>query len=100
MHPTGWDFGAGGLLIKNDREQQAILLMKGLRAEGKSYQHIADVLDARGIASKCGGRWIHSTVNKVLRRAIRLVADPTVGCGQRTAAATLGSGAETGGAPC
>lgn len=66
--PFSWNFGADGVLARNAQEQEAIQLMQKLRTEGKSYQHIAEALAARGVASKCGGRWIHSTVKKILRR--------------------------------
>ena len=55
--PYGWDFGSGGLLLKNRREQRIIARMRQLRTEGMSIRGIATRLDRKGIPSKRGLRW-------------------------------------------
>ena len=66
--PFGWDFGAGGRLIANSREQKIIVRMRRLRAKGLSFRGIATRLDGKGIRTKRGKRWIHTTVKNVLTR--------------------------------
>jgi DNA invertase Pin-like site-specific DNA recombinase len=66
--PLGWDFGADGLLIANDREQQIIVRMRKLRAEGMSFWGIAGRPDGEGIRPKPGKRWDHTTIRSILKR--------------------------------
>jgi DNA invertase Pin-like site-specific DNA recombinase len=66
--PYGWDFGSGGLLLKNRREQRIIARMRQLRAKGWSYRGIATRLDREGIRPKRGRRWAHTTVKSILLR--------------------------------
>jgi DNA invertase Pin-like site-specific DNA recombinase len=66
--PYGWDFGSGGLLIQNRREQRIIARMCQLRTEGMSFRGIATCLDREGIRSKRGQRGAHTTVKSILRR--------------------------------
>jgi DNA invertase Pin-like site-specific DNA recombinase len=66
--PFGWDFGPGGRLVANDREQTIIVKMRRLRADGLSYRGIAARLDSEGIRPKRGRRWFHTTVKSVLTR--------------------------------
>src|SRR5712692_3375468 len=66
--PYGWDFGRGGRLVENAREQRIIGRMRRLRAEGLSYRGIAVRLDDEGILPKRGKRWIHTTVKSILGR--------------------------------
>jgi hypothetical protein len=66
--PFGSDFGAGGKLIENAREQKIIARMRRMRAEGLSYRGIAVRLDDEGILPKRGKRWIHTTVKSILAR--------------------------------
>src|SRR5262245_37216611 len=66
--PFGWDFGRGGRLVQNAREQKIIARMRRLRAEGLSYRGIAVRLDNEGIRPKRGKRWIHTTVKSILTR--------------------------------
>jgi site-specific DNA recombinase len=68
--PFGWDFGAGGHLVENAREQKIIARMRRLRAEGLSYRGIAVRLDGEGIRPKRGKRWIHTTVKSILARNV------------------------------
>jgi DNA invertase Pin-like site-specific DNA recombinase len=66
--PYGWDFGPGGRLVENGREQQIIARMRMLQEEGMSYRGIAVRLDNEGIRPKRGKRWIHTTVKTILAR--------------------------------
>ena len=66
--PYGWDFGSGGRLDKNEREQKVIARMHQLHAEGMSYRGIATRLEAEGILPKRGRRWAHTTVKGILTR--------------------------------
>jgi hypothetical protein len=66
--PFGWDFGSGGRLIANAREQKIIARIRRLRAKGISYRGIATRLDGEGIRPKRGRRWIHTTVKGILMR--------------------------------
>ena len=54
--PYGWDFGRGGLLVENAREQKVIARMRRMQAEGMSFRGIAVRLDAEGIRPKRGKR--------------------------------------------
>ncbi|HMF12054.1 MAG TPA: recombinase family protein [Gemmataceae bacterium] len=66
--PFGWDFGRGGRLVRNAREQKIIPRERRLRAEGLSYRGIAARLDADGVRPKRGRRRVHTTVENVLMR--------------------------------
>jgi DNA invertase Pin-like site-specific DNA recombinase len=66
--PFGWDFGRGGRLVRNAREQQIIARVRRLRAQGLSYRGIATRLEHEGIRPKRGRRWVHNTVKSVLTR--------------------------------
>ena len=66
--PFGWDFGRGGRLLPNAREQKVIVRVRQLRAEGLSYRGIAKRLDGERIRPKRGRRWVHTAVKSVLKR--------------------------------
>src|SRR5262249_18943801 len=66
--PYGSDFGADGRLVTNDREQQIIVRLRLLRAEGLSYRGIATRLNSETILPKRGRRWDHTTVKSILKR--------------------------------
>jgi len=66
--PYGWDFGRGGRLVENAREQIIIARMRRLRAEELSYRVIAVRLDQEGSRPKRGRRWIHTTIKSILAR--------------------------------
>ncbi|MFN7333411.1 MAG: recombinase family protein, partial [bacterium] len=57
--PFGYDLAADGItLTANTAQLEAIELINSLRAEGLTYQAIADELTARGIATKKGkAKW-------------------------------------------
>jgi DNA invertase Pin-like site-specific DNA recombinase len=66
--PFGWDFGSAGNLVANVQEQDIIRLIRGLRADGKSFRDIAAHLNGQGILAKHGGQWGHTSVKAVLTR--------------------------------
>jgi DNA invertase Pin-like site-specific DNA recombinase len=66
--PFGWDFGRGGRLVRNAREQKIIARVRRLRAQGMSYRGIATRLEHGGIRPKRGRRWVHNTVKSILMR--------------------------------
>lgn len=63
--------------MPNAEEQDAIRLMKKLRANGESYRAIATELERRGIRTK-EGKTIrtHTAVSRILRRAIEPAGRP------------------------
>jgi DNA invertase Pin-like site-specific DNA recombinase len=66
----GYDVAADGkTLIAVPAEQEAIHLMQELRAAGQTLRDIAAELNRRGIATKEGGQWKHTTVSGILARA-------------------------------
>ncbi len=68
--PFGFDLAADGImLIPNPAEQEAIALINDLRADGQSMEKIAAELTRRGIPTKEGNAWGHSTVRRILNRA-------------------------------
>ena len=66
--PFGWDFGRGGRLVPNAREQKVIARLRQLRAQGLSYRGIARRLDGERIRPKRGQRWVHTTIKGILMR--------------------------------
>jgi DNA invertase Pin-like site-specific DNA recombinase len=56
-------------LIPNASEQDTIRVMQELRAAGKSYRDIAAELNARGIPTKEGRPWRHTSVKGILMSA-------------------------------
>ncbi len=66
----GYDLAENGVsLIPNADEQEAIRLMHELREAGESLRAIAETLNLRGIATKHGGEWKHTTIKGILARA-------------------------------
>jgi DNA invertase Pin-like site-specific DNA recombinase len=66
----GFNLAADGkTLIPNAQEQEAVRLTKELRATGHTLRQIAEELNRRGIATKEGGSWKHTAVNRILSRA-------------------------------
>jgi len=54
--PYGYDLAPDGVhLVKNLKEQKAIALMANLRAQGYTYQAIADELKQEDIRPKAAG---------------------------------------------
>jgi DNA invertase Pin-like site-specific DNA recombinase len=50
-------------------EFEAVMRMKTLRSEGRSYQSIAECLDAAGLKPRHAANWNAIVVNRVLRAA-------------------------------
>jgi DNA invertase Pin-like site-specific DNA recombinase len=66
----GYDLAPDGTtLVPIQLEQEAIALMRELRAAGESYRAIAAQLHARGVITKEGGSWQPMTVRNILARA-------------------------------
>ena len=55
--------------VPNESEQEAIQLIRELRADGLSYRKISRELDTRGIPTKSGRKWNRKTVAAILKRA-------------------------------
>ena len=66
--PYGWDFGPNGKLVENGREQKALVWIGRLHRDGKSLRAIAALLNDRGVEPKRGGRWLHSSVLRIVKR--------------------------------
>ncbi len=62
--PFGWSLAEDATtLVINEDEQEALSLMRELRASGVSYRKIARELEARGIPTKRGGKtWQAKTI--------------------------------------
>jgi len=66
----GYELAADGkMLVAVPTEQEAIELMKELRAAGQTLRDIAAELNRRGIRTKEGKPWKHTTVSGILARA-------------------------------
>jgi site-specific DNA recombinase len=57
----------GGELVVDEREAEALDLIRRHRKSGKSYQAIANYLNAKGIPAKRGGEWSAKTVQRVIK---------------------------------
>ena len=68
LAPFGWDL-KGRELVKNAKEQIVLVEILRLRKLGLGPKTIATKLNSRGTPSKTGGRWGHSSVQNILRRA-------------------------------
>jgi len=67
--PFGYTLLEDGSLEADADEQEAVQLIAELKRRGYSFRKIADELNARGIPSATGKRWIHTSVRKVALRA-------------------------------
>jgi DNA invertase Pin-like site-specific DNA recombinase len=66
----GFDLADDGkTLVPNTQEQEAIRLMQDLRAAGESLRDIAEELNRRGICTKEGRPWKHTSAQGILARA-------------------------------
>ncbi|MCC7015405.1 MAG: recombinase family protein [Planctomycetes bacterium] len=74
--PYGWDFDADGeALVPNLNEQLVVARMTDLRAEGLTFQAIADRLTEEAVPTKHGGRpWTAKVVWTTVRRGITAAA--------------------------
>jgi len=55
-------------LVANEREQEAITLMRRLRRRGESFRNIAAELQQNGFESRQGSRWHPYSVKRILSR--------------------------------
>jgi site-specific DNA recombinase len=68
--PFGYKLADDGrTLLEDQREQEALTLIRALRSKGHSLRAIAAELNARNIRAKKGGTWKHGQVQSVLKRA-------------------------------
>ena len=58
-----------GFLVEDEKEQEALQLMKELRKRGMSYRAIVKELNDQGVNSKAGKKWHVPTVVKALKQA-------------------------------
>lgn len=58
-------------LVEVDAEQAVLERMRAWRADGASYERIADRLNAEGTPAKRGGGWHAPTVSRALGRDVR-----------------------------
>lgn len=57
-----------GELVENAEEAAVVERIQELRAEGLTYQQIADTLTAEGLRTKRGGGWYPATVRNYVKR--------------------------------
>lgn len=55
-------------LILVRAEVETLILCKSLRAEGHTFQQIADILNAKGVKTKRCGKWYPSTVSNYCKK--------------------------------
>jgi site-specific DNA recombinase len=67
--PFGWDFGKGGRLLENAREQKIVAWIMKLHKRGESLRGIAKRLNERGFQLKRATQWLHSSVLRIVKRA-------------------------------
>ena len=76
--PYGWTLaGDGKTLIPVEREQEAILFTRELRAQGYSYRAICEELDRSGYEPS-GQKWHPKTVGSILKRGLNCYAPLSV----------------------
>lgn len=64
--PYGLSKDADGNLVENQRELDALSLMKRLRAEGRSYREIGRFLEELGVPARCGNPWTATTISRIV----------------------------------
>ena len=68
--PFGFDLAADGVsLTANAAEQAVLATIRDLRDAGESLRAIAAELNRRQVATKEGGAWKHSTIQRLVERA-------------------------------
>lgn len=68
--PFGFDLAADGVqLVPNADEQRVLGLIGELRAAGLSLRAIAEELNRRGVPTKEGRPWIHTSLARIVKRA-------------------------------
>ena len=58
-----------GALVPDQEEQDILRRIRCLRADGMSYQQIADCLNGDGVMAKKGGQWSRVRVFKIMQKA-------------------------------
>lgn len=67
--PYGWGLGVDGKTLFRDPEEQTwIAMMRNWRILGNSYRAIAAELEARGVPTRSGRPWCHTSVSTILGR--------------------------------
>ena len=66
--PYGFE-AVDGMLIQNQEEQNILRRIRRLRADGMSYQKVADALNGMGVSAKQGGQWDRVRVFKIMQNA-------------------------------
>lgn len=67
--PYGYEVGADGRHLEpNAAEQDLLALMRALRAEGRSFQAIADELNRRGLTTRRQSGWRYQYICSLLQR--------------------------------
>ena len=68
----GYDLAADGrTLVRNEREQETIRVMKEWRAGGKTFREMVKMVEDLGIETKEGNRvWLPSTIHRILTRPV------------------------------
>lgn len=70
--PYGWRVTSDGRTLASVPAEQKVLgLVRELRGEGLSWRAVAEVLNARSLPAKKGGRWLHTSARSVLATATR-----------------------------
>jgi site-specific DNA recombinase len=67
--PFGRDFGPGGRLVENTKEQRTVAWILKLHRQAESLRGIAKRLNDRGIQPKRATHWLHSSVLRIVKRA-------------------------------
>jgi len=68
--PFGYDVDSDGIrLVPNQKEREAIEIIKELRGRGHTLRAICDELQQRNIKTKTGGKWYPQTVKRALEAA-------------------------------
>lgn len=68
--PFGYQVaGDGRTLVPHADEQRALAVLRQLRAQGYTYQAVAEELTRQGFRSRAGGRWVKQAVCVLARAA-------------------------------
>ncbi|MFB9991270.1 recombinase family protein [Deinococcus oregonensis] len=67
--PMGYTRGEGGRIVTDDRADVVRLVFQ-LAAGGKSFLHVADELNKRGVLTVQGGPWVDTQVGRVIRNEV------------------------------
>lgn len=67
--PYGWTSEEDGRLVRQEDEQQTLVMIGRLRGHGISLAGIAGLLNDHEIPTKKGGRWHGRTIQRILERA-------------------------------